>query len=43
VQTIAPADVLKMMQDKAAKFAVVDTQPVDGYSAGHIPGAISYP
>ncbi len=43
VQTIAPGDVLKMMQDKAAKFAVVDTQPVDGYSAGHIPGAISYP
>jgi rhodanese-related sulfurtransferase len=43
VQTIAPADVLKMMQDKTAKFAVVDTQPVDGYTAGHIPGAISYP
>jgi rhodanese-related sulfurtransferase len=43
VQTIAPADVLKMMQDKAAKFALVDTQPVDGYAAGHIPGAVSYP
>jgi len=43
VQTIAPADVLKMMQDETAKFAVVDTQPVDGYTAGHIPGAISYP
>lgn len=43
VQTITPADVLKMMQDKDAKFALVDTQPVDGYAAGHIPGAISYP
>jgi rhodanese-related sulfurtransferase len=43
VQTIAPADVLKMMQDKSAKFALVDTQPVDGYAEGHIPGAISYP
>lgn len=43
VQTITPADVLKMMQDKDAKFALVDTQPVEGYAAGHIPGAISYP
>ena len=43
VQTIAPADVLKMMQDKSAKFALVDTQPADGYAEGHIPGAISYP
>ncbi len=43
VQTIAPADVLNMMRDKSAKFALVDTQPVDGYAAGHIPGAISYP
>ncbi|MFY9690225.1 MAG: rhodanese-like domain-containing protein [Candidatus Acidiferrales bacterium] len=43
VQTIAPADVLKMMQDKGAKFALVDTQPVEGYASGHIPGAVSYP
>jgi rhodanese-related sulfurtransferase len=43
VQMIAPADVLRMMQDRSAKFALVDTQPVDGYVAGHIPGAISYP
>jgi rhodanese-related sulfurtransferase len=43
VQTIAPADVLKMMRDKTANFALVDTQPADGYAAGHIPGAISYP
>ena len=43
VQMIAPADVLQMMRDKSAKFALVDTQPVDGYTSGHIPGAISYP
>lgn len=43
VQTVEPADVLKMMQDKDAKFAIVDTQPVQGYAEGHIPGAISYP
>jgi rhodanese-related sulfurtransferase len=43
VQTIAPADVLKMMQDKDANFALVDTQPVDGYAEGHIPGATNYP
>jgi rhodanese-related sulfurtransferase len=43
VQTIAPVDVLKMMQDKTANFALVDTQPPDGYAAGHIPGAMSYP
>ncbi|MGD1210720.1 MAG: rhodanese-like domain-containing protein [Candidatus Acidiferrales bacterium] len=43
VQTIAPADVLKMMQDKSANFALVDTQPVDGYAEGHIPGAMNYP
>jgi rhodanese-related sulfurtransferase len=43
VQTIAPADVLQMMQDKGTKFTLVDTQPVEGYAAGHIPGAVSYP
>jgi len=43
IQTIAPVDVLKMMQDKSAKFALVDTQPAEGYAEGHIPGAISYP
>jgi rhodanese-related sulfurtransferase len=45
VQTLAPADVLKMMQSDgdSAKFALVDTQPVDGYVEGHIPGAINYP
>ncbi len=43
VQTIAPADVLKMTQEKSANFALVDTQPVDGYVEGHIPGAVNYP
>jgi rhodanese-related sulfurtransferase len=43
VQTIAPVDVLKMMQDKDANFALVDTQPVDGYADGHISGAVNYP
>jgi rhodanese-related sulfurtransferase len=42
-QTISPSEVLRMMQDKNAKFALVDTQPIDGYADGHIPGAISYP
>src|SRR5208282_1669388 len=42
-QTVLPADVLKMMQDNRADFALVDTQPVDGYAEGHIPGAINYP
>jgi len=42
-QTVEPADVLKMMHDKDAQYAIVDTQPVQGYAEGHIPGAISYP
>ena len=42
-QTISPTEVFRMMQDKSAKFALVDTQPVEGYADGHIPGAISYP
>jgi 3-mercaptopyruvate sulfurtransferase SseA len=43
VQTVSPAEVMKMMQDSSAKFALVDTQPVDGYADTHIPGAINYP
>ena len=43
VQTVSPADVMKLMQDSHAKFALVDTQPVDGYVDTHIPGAINYP
>lgn len=43
VQTVSPADVAKMLQDPHAKFALVDTQPADGYVDTHIPGAINYP
>jgi rhodanese-related sulfurtransferase len=43
VQDISPGDVLKLMHDPHAKFALVDTQPVDGYADTHIPGAINYP
>jgi rhodanese-related sulfurtransferase len=35
--------VWKLMQEKNANFALVDTQPADGYSEGHILGAINYP
>ena len=43
VQTVSPADVMKLMQDQHEKFALVDTQPVDGYADTHIPGALNYP
>ena len=43
VQTISAADVMKLMQDSHAKFALVDTQPVDGYADTQISGAINYP
>jgi 3-mercaptopyruvate sulfurtransferase SseA len=43
VQIVSPADVMKLMQDSHAKFALVDTQPVDGYADTHIPGSINYP
>ena len=43
VQVVSPSNVLKLMHDKNATFALVDTQPTDGYTDGHIPGAISYP
>lgn len=43
-QTISPADVLKLMQTgDQTKFALVDTQPADGYTDTHITGALSYP
>jgi len=42
-ETIRPADVLKMIDDKRADIALVDTQPPDGYAEQHIPGAINYP
>ncbi len=41
--TVAPEAVLKMVQEKDPTIALVDTQPVDGYAEGHIPGAINYP
>jgi rhodanese-related sulfurtransferase len=41
--TIAPEAVLKMVQEKDPTIALVDTQPVDGYAEGHIPGAVNYP
>jgi rhodanese-related sulfurtransferase len=43
VESVSPASVWKLMQDKNANFALVDTQPADGYADGHIPGAINYP
>ena len=42
-QVVAPADVVKMIEDKRADIALVDTQPADGYAEQHIPGAINYP
>lgn len=42
-QTVAPEAVLKMVQEKDPTIALVDTQPVDGYAEGHIPGAVNYP
>jgi len=43
VQTVTPADVLKLMQQKDANIVLVDTQPTSGFADTHIPGAISYP
>jgi rhodanese-related sulfurtransferase len=42
-QSGAPEAVLKMIQDKDSTIALVDTQPADGYTEGHIAGALSYP
>lgn len=42
-QTIAPADVLKMMSDKRSDVVLVDTQPASGFADVHVPGAINYP
>ena len=42
-QTVSPQAVLKMVQDKDASVALVDTQPADGYADGHLPGAANYP
>ncbi|HXX45017.1 MAG TPA: rhodanese-like domain-containing protein [Candidatus Acidoferrales bacterium] len=42
-QTVAPADVLKMLDDKRSDIAIVDTQPPSGFADTHIPGALNYP
>jgi rhodanese-related sulfurtransferase len=42
LQTIAPADVLKMMNDKRSDVVLVDTQPAGGFADAHIPGAVNY-
>ena len=42
-QTVAPADVLKMLDDKRSDIAIVDTQPPSGFVEEHIPGAVNYP
>ena len=43
VQTIAPADVLQMIQNNDSNFVLVDAQPVEGYADTHIAGAMSFP
>jgi len=43
VQTVTPADVLKLMQQKDANVVLVDTQPTSGFADTHIPGAVNYP
>jgi rhodanese-related sulfurtransferase len=40
---IKPADVKKALEDKSAKFVLVDTQPAEAFAEGHIPGAINFP
>ena len=43
VQTVAPADVLKMLDEHRADVVLVDTQPASGFADVHIPGAVNYP
>lgn len=43
IEFIAPAEVKKMIEDKATNFALVDTQPEEAYEAAHVPGAINFP
>jgi len=43
VQTIAPADVLQLIQNNDSNFVLVDAQPVEGYADTHIAGAMSFP
>lgn len=43
IQFIPAADVKKMIDDKAATFQLVDTQPEEAYEEGHVPGAVNFP
>lgn len=43
VQTISPADALKLLQDKDPNTAFVDTAPPEAFEQSHIPGAINFP
>jgi rhodanese-related sulfurtransferase len=43
VQFISPADVKKLIEDKATNFQLVDTQPPEAFEEGHVPGAINFP
>jgi rhodanese-related sulfurtransferase len=42
-QFITPAEVKKMIDNKDTSFVLVDTQPEEAFTEGHIPGAINYP
>jgi rhodanese-related sulfurtransferase len=43
VQFIPAADVKKLIDDKATTFQLVDTQPVEAFEEGHVPGAVNFP
>lgn len=43
VQFISPADVKKLIEDKATNFQLVDTQPAEAFEEGHVPGAVNFP
>jgi rhodanese-related sulfurtransferase len=43
VQTISPADALKLLQDKDPNTVFVDTAPPEAFEESHIPGAINFP
>ncbi len=43
VQTVTPAQVLKLVQQKDANVVLVDSQPASGYADTHIAGAVNYP
>jgi rhodanese-related sulfurtransferase len=42
-QFISPAEIKTMMDGKNSSFVLVDTQPEEAFTEGHIPGAINYP